>query len=325
MTPRREGDREENMAADRDDRAGKRGQETDLNTFLQRGLSGEDMGWSRSGRMIASHLRDNWDRLPYETGASIAAALGLSEMTVIRFIRQLGYANLKDFKEALKPAAGAEAASMGNVFKRLQLDPLDERTLEKSLQRELEAITEAYKLTTLPRWHYCVEAIADPQFVSVVGFQASRGLAIDFSSRLQYVRPKVRFAEDHAGVFAEVFDMTQDSHCIVLVDTHSYARKGVLLAEKARDAGMPLVVVTDKFSNWAYDYTDLVLQGETFVETFWDSSASLTVILNLLIDSIARRHSKTVQLRTQAMRDLGRHFDEFDQRTSQHRAGPGRE
>ncbi|MEW9616518.1 MurR/RpiR family transcriptional regulator [Shinella sp. S4-D37] len=312
------------MGADDGERSGKGGRETDLNTFLERGLAGEDMGWSRSGRMIASHLRDNWDRLPYETGASLAAALGLSEMTVIRFIRQLGYANLKDFKEALKPTAGAEAASMGNVFKRLQLDPLEERTLEKSLKRELEAVTEAYKLTTLPRWRHCVETIADPQFVSVVGFQASRGLAIDFSSRLQYVRPKVRFSEDHAGVFAEILDMSGESHCLVLVDTHSYARKGVLLAEKARDAGMPLVIVTDKFSNWAYEYTDLVLQGETFVETFWDSSASLTVILNLLIDSIAQRHSKTVQSRTERMRERGQHFGEFDQRTSQHRASPGR-
>ncbi|KNY13558.1 hypothetical protein AKG11_28490 [Shinella sp. SUS2] len=313
------------MAADSDKPSGKRGQEMDLNTFLERGLASEDTGWSRSGRMIASHFRDNWDRLPYETGASLAAALGLSEMTVIRFIRQLGYANLKDFKEALKPAAGAEAAGMGNVFKRLQLDPLNEQTLEKSLQRELEAVTEAYKLTTLPRWRYCVEAIADPQFVSVVGFQASRGLAIDFASRLQYVRPKVRFAEDHAGVSAEILDMSGDSHCLVLVDTHSYARKGVLLAEKARDAGMPLVIITDKFSNWAYEYTELVLQGETYVETFWDSSASLTVILNLLINSIARRHSKTVEARTDSMKERGRHFGEFDQRTSLQRTVPGRE
>lgn len=300
------------MGADSSKRATKRGLDTDLNTILERGLAGEDKGWSRSARMIASHLRDNWDSLPYETGASLAAALGLSEMTVIRFIRQLGYANLKDFKEALKPAPGTEAVGMDNVFKRLRLDSLGEQTLEKSLERELEAITEAYKLATLPRWWYCVEALANSQFVTVVGFQASRGMAIDFASRLQYVRPRVRFADNHTGVFAEIFDMVGESHCLFLLDTYAYARTGVLLAQKAQETGMPLIIVTDKFTNWAYDYTDLVLQGETFVETFWDSSASLTVILNLLIDSVAKQRSKTVQERVEAMRELGRHFDEFD-------------
>jgi hypothetical protein len=53
------------------------------------------------------------------------------------------------------------------------------------------------------------------------------------------------------------------------------------------------VIVTDRFSNCVYAYTDLVLQGHTYVRTFWDSTASLTVILNLLIDAVAVRFAQS--------------------------------
>lgn len=66
---------------------------------------------------------------------------------------------------------------------------------------------------------------------------------------------------------------------LVIVDTVSYARKGALLARKAKELGIPLIVVTDRFSHWALECTDLVLEVNTYVETFRDSTAGLSVVL----------------------------------------------
>ncbi len=283
----------------------------DLAQFLESGLSGHAPGWSRSGRLIAAYLRDNWRNVPFETGASIAAATGLSEMTVIRFIRQLGFSNLREFKDALKTPESPVADDMDDAFKRFHVQTLADDTLAESLKLELKAISDAYQLTTLPRWKACAELIAHSEFVSVIGFQASKGLALDFATRLQYVRGQVRFIHDHSGAFPEIFDLAGRSHCLVQVDTYAYARKGVLLAEKAKELGIPMVIVTDKFTNWAYSYTELVLQGATFVDQFWDSPASLSVILNLLIGSVAKTLGPSVFQHGATMRAIGDQFDEF--------------
>ncbi len=288
----------------------------EITHYLEQGLEGRDTGWSRSSRMIASYLRDNWHNLPYETGASIAAATGISEMTVIRFIRQIGFSNLKEFKDALKPAENATLGAVQDVLSRFQIQPLTTKTLEDSLELELEAITEAYKLTALPRWNLCTELLVKNHRVSVIGFQASMGLALDFSTRLQYVRPNVHYIQDHSGVFPEIFDHGKDDHCLVIVDTYAYSRKAILLAEKARELEIPMIIVTDRFTNWAYDYTDLVLQGSTYVKEFWDSPASLSVILNLLIGSVANSLGEAALARSEMLKDLGCHFDEFHRTNS---------
>jgi len=75
---------------------------------------------------------------------------------------------------------------------------------------------------------------------------------------------------------------------------------------------MPLVVVTDMFSHWAHEFTELVLEGHTHVNTFWDSSASLSVILNLLINSAAARLGKQAEAQFERMLEYGDHFQEFE-------------
>lgn len=283
----------------------------DIAQFLEHGLVGDDVRWSRSSRLIASYLRDHWHNLPFETGASIATATGLSEMTVIRFIRQIGFSNLKELKDAIKAPDNAAADGMDNAFNRFQVHPLADTNLADSLQLELQAVSDAYKLTTLPRWKLCTDLLAYTENLSVIGFQASKGLALDFASRLQYVRGHVRYIEDTTGVFPEIFDYKDNNHCLLLVDTYSYSRKGILLAEQAKSFGIPLIIVTDKFTNWAYDHTELVLQASTYVKEFWDSPAGISVILNLLIGGVANALGPRARERTQLLKELGNHFNEF--------------
>ncbi|WP_041527370.1 MurR/RpiR family transcriptional regulator [Paracoccus aminophilus] len=244
------------------------------------------MGWSRSGRMIAAYLRDNWRNLPYETGASIAAAVELSEMTVIRFIRQLGYSNLKDVKEALKSAEPREGADVEDLARRLNVQNLQNEELEQGFQDEVSAISEVYKLTALPRWGYCTDLLARSEFVNIVGFSYVKGMALDFATRLQLMRPQARFVEKGCGLYPEILDMSGRNHCLVIVDTSENPRKAAHLAERVRAQAIPLIIVTDRRSNWAYDYTELVLQAPSHPTARWSSPAPMAIALNLLLSSV---------------------------------------
>lgn len=263
-------------------------------------------------RAIAAHLRDNRLMIPYETGATIPGAAGVSEMTVIRFVRALGYANLKDLKDDLRPRTADDARAIDDVMERFRSRRDDHAHLHRSLGLELDAIARAYELATTARWARIVHRLAETERVHVVGFQATQGLALDFASRLKYVRPGVRYAEARAGIYSEVLESDPARSCLVMVDTASYARKGVLPARRAAETGMPIVAVTDRYSNWALEFTEEVLAGHTQVGTFWDSLASLNVILNLLINSVAARLGDRAGQRFRQLAEWGGYFNEFD-------------
>lgn len=279
---------------------------------LFQALNAREGNMTPSERAIAAWMRDNLDMLNFNTGAQIAAASGVSEMTLIRFLRSLGYANLRDLKEQFRPIPLVDTSLLDDVAVRFTERSTDVGTLAKSLESELMAVRRAYEMATTPGWARIVTRLVETPLIHVVGFQATQGIAMDFASRLKYVRSGVRFAVGSAGVFAEVLESDPATSLIFIVDTAAYARKGVLLARKAVEFGIPLVILTDRYSHWAREFTDDVLEMNTYVNTVWDSSASLAVAANLLIHFTADRLGPVARKRFDQMLSLGEHFQEFD-------------
>lgn len=269
-----------------------------------------------SERAIAAWLRENIGILPFNTGAQIASAIGVSEMTLIRFLRSLGYSNLRDLKAHLKPPPGADTTALDDVTERFTSRMVDVGTLAKSLELELAAMRRAYELTSSPMWDRIITRLAETPLIHVLGFQAVQGVAMDFASRMKYVRGGVRSSRGSAGVYSEVLESDPATSMLFLVDTEAYSREGVLLARKAKQLGIPMVILTDRFSHWAREFTEDVLEMNTLVATFWDSTASLAVAANLLVHFTAGRLGETANRRFDEMVALGEHFDAFDMAAS---------
>ena len=281
-------------------------------TELDATLRSRSAGLSPAEQAIVVFMRQNLATISFETGASIAEKAGVSEMSVLRFIRSLGFANLKALKDQLRMRLPGENPAVDDALDRFRVRHDDLDHLQQSLQLELRAVANAYELVATERWPKIVELLANRETIYVTGFQASKGLAMDFANRLKYARPGVRFAEGMAGTFSEVLESDGSRSCLILVDTIAYARKSLMLARKCRERKIPLVAVTDMFSHWAHEFTDFVLEGHTHVNTFWDSSASLSIILNLLINSTAARLGKKAEAQFERMLEYGDHFQEFE-------------
>lgn len=268
-------------------------------------------GFSPSEQSLAAYILDNVQILPFETGSSIAQAVGVSEMTVTRFVRGLGFENLRDLKKRLRVAVTEKDSEIDDYMARFQMREGRQLMLQESLRLELDAIVKAYALTTSEVWDEAASLLVKARTIYVVGFQASKGLALDFASRLLWARSNVIFIDNASGTFGEIINADPKQSAVVLVDTASYATRGIKLVEKLKSMDMPLVIVTDKFSHWAFAYTRFVFEAHTHVKTFWDSTASLSVVLNLLIDAVATKLGPKAKRNFAMMSDMGNLFGEF--------------
>ena len=65
-------------------------------------------------RAIAAYLLTNLQSLPFETAASVAQKIGVSEASIGRFCRGIGYRHLKDLKGSLQSDLGDRAWLIGD-------------------------------------------------------------------------------------------------------------------------------------------------------------------------------------------------------------------
>lgn len=261
-------------------------------------------------RTLAGWFEDHLRMLPFESAASIAAAAGVSEMTVIRFVRQLGYANLRTLKAELKARAEAAEGGLDDRWSRFRI-PAGDDDLAESLRLEIAALVSVYDMAGSPIWRRAIDAATDAGRLHVAGFQASKGLALDFATRLRFVRPGVRFAEGLSGTWAEIFGEEDSDACVFLVDTAAYCPTSFRIAELCAQQGIPLIVATDRYGDWARNYTDMTLAVSTQARTFWDSPTPLACLLNLFLDGVSRRIGQPARDRVERLRVLGDHFGSF--------------
>ena len=233
-----------------------------------------------SERMIASYLLENLAGVPFETAASIGARVGVSAMTVGRFLKGLGYPRLSALKADLRGGAHGDAPWL--------VQPAAGADLDARLKAETAALAEVYRLATTDVWAGVVARLADADTVFVAGFQTERGLAQGFAAHLDYVRPRVRLIDASAGTFAEVLTEAGPDDCLVLIDIRRYSQHFRRLAEAAAARAVPLVVVTDPYCPWARDLTHHILSAEVSFGHFWDMNSALGSLLNLLVDDVVR-------------------------------------
>ena len=267
---------------------------------------------SKQEARVAQYMRLHVGDLSFETGASLAGKVGVSEVTVSRLLRRLGYQGMRGLKRELRSQRTNRELLREVASTNLKVP----KPLSEVLDLELEAIRDVFRQCASPTWHRLVEAITLADRVYVTGFQTVRGIAEDCARRLALARSDVRFLAAHDGMLTEWLGPSSNkaqptNECLILIDVVAYAREAPILARLCNETGRSLVIVTDETCHWAKNYTDLVIHASTRSGLFLESTVAITAALNLVVDSVAKQSSSEVAQRLQDWKVAARALNIF--------------
>ncbi len=266
---------------------------------------------TKSEKAVASYLLAHMKRLPFETAASIADNVGVSPMTVSRFLRALGYRGLNELKASLRSDLASAPLLISDRVDRIRKDSAADTRLGSNLDLDIQATVGVYELRAAPAWKRAADMLCNSREVFVAGFQTISGIASDFAARLDYVRPGASLLDDKSGTFSELFAGTDESRALVLFEMRRYTKLSHQLARAASEARIPLAIICDNHCYWARDFTENVLSVSTESELFWDSQAPFLTLTNLLLDDVIAQLGDQVAKRIQEMRRLQDRFEAF--------------
>jgi len=262
-----------------------------------------------SGRAVASFMLANLNDLPFETSASIAQKIGVSELTVGRFCRSIGYRHLKDLKDHLRTDLGGSPWLLGDRLKEFQeRSRQDMGELTRSFEREVAALVRVYEYARDPAFAAVSRRLASAPRVYVAGFQTERGLAACLVHHLQYLRDGVQLLDPASGHFVEALLGADEQSALVIFEARRYSRQAMLLARRAHARGIPVTLVTDTYCDWADDCTSEVFRIPTDLNLFWESTAPMLSLVHLLLNAVFNELGPAVEERLNATAALYQEF-----------------
>lgn len=242
---------------------------------------------SKADRALASYMLAQLAAIPFETAASLAEKVGVSEPTVGRFCRALGYTGFKDLKTHLQQDMGDQPWLVGDRLRDLQArHRAGEDQLVRGLELEMGALVAVYELAQSAEWAAVVKRLANVGAVFATGFQTERGMAQIFVNQLQYLRDGVELLDLAGGNFAQVLARDNTDAALVIFEARRYSRLARDLATAAKAAGIPVTLITDPYCDWGRDVADEMFVVPTQFNLFWESTAQMASLANLLVNGV---------------------------------------
>ena len=265
---------------------------SDLRQRLEQSLASA----TRAEAAIAGYFLNNLDQLPFETAASVAEKIGVSEASVGRYCRSLGYAHFKALKASLQMDLGARAWLIGDRLREFAEAARDGTSaLQRGLERDMAMLVANYETAASPEFDRVARRLALSPRVFVAGFQTERGHAAELVHNLQYLRPGVHLADVAGGHFAEILLAPPQETTLVLVDGRRYSRLTRDLAQAARDAGIPVTLITDPYCDWAPGIVTELFAVPTDLNHFWDTTSAMSSLICLLVSGVFRELGAVVE------------------------------
>ena len=271
---------------------------------LEKRLENALLNGSKSDKKIANFMKGALNDLPFETASSVATKVKVSEATVGRFCRTLGYASFKDLKSHLQNDIAHNPWLMSDRLRELQDSAAgDDTGLTRGMELEIAGVVSVYEIVRSAEWQQVVERLANKHRVFVAGFQTERGIAQYFANQLQYIRDRVTLLDLAGGNFVEALVSDGDA-CLVIFEARRYSRLAKVLAQEAQATGIPVTLVTDVYCEWGYAVADEVFAVPTQFNQFWDSTALMASLSNLMINGVFKELGPEVDQRLEKIARL---------------------
>lgn len=274
-------------------------------TTLRDRLTEASRNNSKSERALAGFMLAEFASLPFETAASLAAKVSVSEPTVGRFCRTLGYESFKDLKANLRNDMGDQPWLIGDRLRDLQArNRAGEDQLVRGLELEIESLVAVYEHAHSEAFDNVVKRLAKADNVFAAGFQTERGMAQIFVNQLDYVREGVCLLDLAAGNFAQVLASDKAHSALVIFEARRYSQLARELAIAANAAGIPVTLITDPYCDWGHEVADEVFAVPTQFNLFWESTAQMASLANLLVNGVFMELGPQVEDRMNRIADL---------------------
>ena len=259
----------------------------ELNGFRQR-LEDHHLSLTKSQQRIASYLLADYDEAAFLPAASLAKRLSVSEATLVRFARAIGYEGFRDLRRCLQGLFRAQATPASRLQHKLgELASSQGHVLAKVLDMEVQYLTEASHSIDPADFDHAVELLLGGERIFVFGSGPSGILADLAELRLRRLGILTIAMTESGRHLLEKLQLLQPGDAVLATGFQYVRLELVTVLDHARATGCRSILLTDTLGSALRGRADVVLAARRGpVSTFHSLTVPMS-IMNAQIQAVA--------------------------------------
>lgn len=268
---------------------------------------------SKGHRRIAGYLLDHSGDSVGITAAVLAAETEVSEPTVVRFAKELGFEGYPEFQNALRSTVKNRLTSTERL-ERLSKRQMD-HMVQTTLISEIASLKETLSSTDEDKFNRIVERLLSAKKIYVVGNRSSTALADYFYFYASLILENVHLVQYATGsdLYEQMIRVGKED-TVIGITFPRYSRRTVDAMLFARKCGASTVAITDSEFSPIVPLADEVLYAKNDVSSFVDSLVAPMALLNALISALGVSRKETTADNLEKLEGLWEEFTVYDRK-----------
>lgn len=239
---------------------------------------------TKSEKQIADYLRKNQEESAFLSAAELAEHLDLSEATLVRFARSLGFDSYPAMREVLQENFRRRVTHSARL--RSRLDELREAgdIYERLVVSEIDYMTQSLESVNRDALHQAVDLIKNRKRIFIFGVGPSVSLVDMMKTRLErFGRQIIPLTTAGREILEPLLSMTENNLLFVIC-FFDVSPALQLVLDYASDVHCPVIMLTDTLGSIIGDRANVVLSAKRGpVSGFHSHVVPMTIINSLLL------------------------------------------
>jgi len=252
---------------------------------------------TKAQQKIADYFIRNPERVGMCSSMEVAKEIGVSDASITRFARAIGYEGFTDLKNdiysnlAMQATGGINSLSLAERFDANRAQFAGSSSKADYLRLLRFNLERTFQQNSDERFDHAVSVLLEAKHRYIVGFRGCLGVASQCAWTMRFLLDHViSISDEGPGGIGALQDIGPED-CMLFFSLSRYYKSDLRLARLARKRGAKICLVTNSVLSPIADLADVMLLAETKHMSFFNSTAALNLISEYLITKLSQIRS----------------------------------
>lgn len=251
---------------------------------------------TKVAQKIAAFILDNMDEACFMTSTDIAGRLNISEASVIRFSRALGFSGFMDFQKSLRKSYSEKVASISSSItvpsERLLKSISDTGNadfLKIHLHNSINDINSVVQKNTSETFSRAAEILMHSHRKYIISSRANAGVGSYLYLLLKHMLPDVYSTNHESLNMIDILSDAEKDDCVIAFSFPRYSELDRSALEMVAERGTSIIVFTDKPSAILASYASVVILADVDTNVFFNSYVGVQFAMETLCAALTQK------------------------------------
>jgi len=252
---------------------------------------------TRSQRRLMDYILSHDDEAVFLKVGDLAKRVNVSEATVVRLSKALGFKGFPEFQRELRNHFRDKLTTTFRLQKTVKKVTSEGDVLIKILQTDIDNIAETLQQTSIEEFRQFVKCIDSAERIIIIGLRSVYSLAVFFGIALEFLQKNVLVFQPGIGDMWDRLLGLKKGDLVIGISFPRYTKQTVEVLRFAKQAGVKTLAITDSPISPLVQYADHVLTAQCKMDSFIESFTAPFSLINAIVTALGV-HDKVSTMRS---------------------------